>query len=52
MPELPEVETVMRGLQLRLEGRIVKRAVARLEKGRKAEAEIVPGAAAAATAAS
>src|ERR1700760_1256929 len=29
MPELPEVETVMRGLQLRLEGRILKRAVAR-----------------------
>jgi formamidopyrimidine-DNA glycosylase len=29
MPELPEVETVMRGLQLRLEGRILLRAVAR-----------------------
>ncbi len=29
MPELPEVETVMRGLQLRLEGRRVLRAVAR-----------------------
>jgi formamidopyrimidine-DNA glycosylase len=29
MPELPEVETVMRGLQLRLEGRILKHAVAR-----------------------
>ena len=29
MPELPEVETVMRGLQVRLEGRILLRAVAR-----------------------
>jgi formamidopyrimidine-DNA glycosylase len=29
MPELPEVETVMRGLQLRLEGRVLRRAVAR-----------------------
>ena len=29
MPELPEVETVMRGLQLRLEGRMLLRAVAR-----------------------
>jgi formamidopyrimidine-DNA glycosylase len=29
MPELPEVETVMRGLQSRLEGRILRRAVAR-----------------------
>ncbi len=29
MPELPEVETVMRGLQLRLEGRVLLRAVAR-----------------------
>src|SRR6202163_381719 len=29
MPELPEVETVMRGLQVRLEGRILRRAVAR-----------------------
>src|SRR6195952_5138550 len=29
MPELPEVETVMRGLQARLEGRILLRAVAR-----------------------
>jgi formamidopyrimidine-DNA glycosylase len=29
MPELPEVETVMRGLQARLEGRVLKRAVAR-----------------------
>ncbi|HEY4043061.1 MAG TPA: bifunctional DNA-formamidopyrimidine glycosylase/DNA-(apurinic or apyrimidinic site) lyase [Rhodopila sp.] len=29
MPELPEVETVMRGLQRRLEGRILLRAVAR-----------------------
>ena len=29
MPELPEVETVMRGLQLRLEGRILRRAVTR-----------------------
>jgi len=29
MPELPEVETVMRGLQLRLEGRLLRRAVAR-----------------------
>lgn len=29
MPELPEVETVMRGLQLRLEGRVIRRAVAR-----------------------
>jgi formamidopyrimidine-DNA glycosylase len=29
MPELPEVETVMRGLQLRLQGRILLRAVAR-----------------------
>ena len=27
MPELPEVETVMRGLQARLEGRIITRAV-------------------------
>ena len=29
MPELPEVETVMRGLQARLEGRVLVRAVAR-----------------------
>jgi formamidopyrimidine-DNA glycosylase len=29
MPELPEVETVMRGLQARLEGRVLLRAVAR-----------------------
>jgi formamidopyrimidine-DNA glycosylase len=29
MPELPEVETVMRGLQARLEGRVLRRAVAR-----------------------
>src|SRR3954469_21387060 len=29
MPELPEVETVMRGLQLRLQGRVLLRAVAR-----------------------
>ncbi len=29
MPELPEVETVMRGLQLRLEGRVLRRAIAR-----------------------
>jgi formamidopyrimidine-DNA glycosylase len=29
MPELPEVETVMRGLQVRLEGRVLRRAVAR-----------------------
>ena len=29
MPELPEVETVMRGLQVRLEGRVLLRAVAR-----------------------
>ena len=29
MPELPEVETVMRGLQVRLEGRVLKRAIAR-----------------------
>src|SRR5260370_38697012 len=29
MPELPEVETVMRGLQSRLEGRVLRRAVAR-----------------------
>jgi formamidopyrimidine-DNA glycosylase len=29
MPELPEVETVMRGLRLRLEGRVLLRAVAR-----------------------
>jgi formamidopyrimidine-DNA glycosylase len=29
MPELPEVETVMRGLQLRLQGRTLRRAVAR-----------------------
>src|SRR3978361_1735945 len=29
MPELPEVETVMRGLQARLQGRILLRAVAR-----------------------
>jgi len=29
MPELPEVETVMRGLQARLEGRILRRAVVR-----------------------
>ena len=29
MPELPEVETVMRGLQERLEGRVLLRAVAR-----------------------
>jgi formamidopyrimidine-DNA glycosylase len=29
MPELPEVETVMRGLQLRLQGRIIQSAVAR-----------------------
>ena len=29
MPELPEVETVMRGLQLRLQGRVLVRAVAR-----------------------
>jgi formamidopyrimidine-DNA glycosylase len=29
MPELPEVETVMRGLQARLEGRVLSRAVAR-----------------------
>src|SRR6195952_3629187 len=29
MPDLPEVETVMRGLQLRLEGRVLRRAVAR-----------------------
>src|ERR1700760_3248222 len=28
MPELPEVETVMRGLQQRLEGRIIVRAIA------------------------
>ncbi len=28
MPELPEVETVMRGLQQRLEGRIIVRAAA------------------------
>jgi formamidopyrimidine-DNA glycosylase len=28
MPELPEVETVMRGLQMRLEGRVLLRAVA------------------------
>ena len=28
MPELPEVETVMRGLQMRLEGRVLVRAVA------------------------
>ena len=28
MPELPEVETVMRGLQQRLEGRLIVRAVA------------------------
>ncbi len=28
MPELPEVETVMRGLQARLEGRVIARAVA------------------------
>src|SRR3954467_2318352 len=28
MPELPEVETVMRGLQRRLEGRVLRRAVA------------------------
>ena len=26
MPELPEVETVMRGLQARLEGRVIARA--------------------------
>ncbi len=29
MPELPEVETVMRGLQARLEGRVIRRAVVR-----------------------
>src|ERR1700712_463032 len=29
MPELPEVETVMRGLQARLQGRVLLRAVAR-----------------------
>jgi formamidopyrimidine-DNA glycosylase len=29
MPELPEVETVMRGLQARLEGRVLLRAIAR-----------------------
>src|SRR3954471_24834854 len=29
MPELPEVETVMRGLQLRLQGRVLLRAVTR-----------------------
>ena len=29
MPELPEVETVMQGLRLRLEGRVLLRAVAR-----------------------
>ncbi len=29
MPELPEVETVMRGLQVRLEGRVIKRAEVR-----------------------
>jgi formamidopyrimidine-DNA glycosylase len=29
MPELPEVETVMRGLQARLEGRVLRRAVVR-----------------------
>ena len=29
MPELPEVETVMRGLQVRLQGRVLLRAVAR-----------------------
>ena len=28
MPELPEVETVMRGLQLRLQGRRIVRATA------------------------
>ena len=28
MPELPEVETVMRGLRARLEGRVIRRAVA------------------------
>lgn len=29
MPELPEVETVMRGLQARLEGRVIRRAAVR-----------------------
>ena len=29
MPELPEVETVMRGLQVRLEGRVIRRAEVR-----------------------